>query len=589
MRLLPIVHRELVSAARRPATFRIRMAGALLAVLVYAFVLLAIAQSLPAANQGPTLFLSLATLAFYYCLFSGAYATADCISQEKRESTLGLLFLTDLRGYDVVLGKLVASSLNCVYGLIATLPVLATAILLGGLSASHAAKTLVVLLNTLFLSLSAGIFISCFSHSERKAMFGTLCFMLGLTFGPYAIANFHAYNPDQNSFMSFDSAFLTPSPLHAFELSSATGAARNVFFPVYLRSIGVGQLLAWSLLITSSVLLPRVCHDRPQGPTRARWSERFQQWAYGAHSTRHAFRRRLLNRNPILWLMGRDRLKADMVWLFLGGLIVVWAWGYWKFRELIFDWVTSAWLLLIVHGALKVWFTTEVCSRLAEDRKSGALELLFSTPLRDSDFAQGQTLALSRQFAGPAAVLLVLELMLLTRGLREFSYNASTEGVTLVFIAIMAVLVIDLWALRWVGAWMALKASSLNRAILATALRVLVLPWAIYLCLQAATTAWQYLVMFLGVQMAPGLWSLARSQNGVTVSLAFLACCWFGIGLSVALGFGWWARIQFFAHCRTLAAQRFDADAISGPPTLSDKQKSPAIAAATNRQSTLPA
>ena len=29
--------------------------------------------------------------------------TADSLSAEKREGTLGLLFLTDLRGYDVVL------------------------------------------------------------------------------------------------------------------------------------------------------------------------------------------------------------------------------------------------------------------------------------------------------------------------------------------------------------------------------------------------------------------------------------------------------------------------------------------------------
>ena len=36
---------------------------------------------------------------------------------------LGLLFLTDLRGHDIVLGKLAATSLRAVFGLVAIVPV----------------------------------------------------------------------------------------------------------------------------------------------------------------------------------------------------------------------------------------------------------------------------------------------------------------------------------------------------------------------------------------------------------------------------------------------------------------------------------
>ena len=64
-----------------------------------------------------------------YCLFSGRISTADCLSEEKREGTLGLLFLTDLKGYDVVLGKLAATSVSAFYGLLAALPVLAVPVL----------------------------------------------------------------------------------------------------------------------------------------------------------------------------------------------------------------------------------------------------------------------------------------------------------------------------------------------------------------------------------------------------------------------------------------------------------------------------
>ena len=56
------------------------------------------------------------------------------MSEEKREGTLGLLFLTDLRGFDVVLGKLVACSLRGAYGLVAALPVIGLALLMGGVT-----------------------------------------------------------------------------------------------------------------------------------------------------------------------------------------------------------------------------------------------------------------------------------------------------------------------------------------------------------------------------------------------------------------------------------------------------------------------
>ena len=126
MIVLPIVGRELRVAARRAITYRIRLWAALAAMLLATWKALSWSwQSASAATQGHSLFYTLSGLAFVYCLFVGARVTADCVSEEKREGTLGLLFLTDLKGWDVVLGKLVASSVNSFYGLLAVLPLLA--------------------------------------------------------------------------------------------------------------------------------------------------------------------------------------------------------------------------------------------------------------------------------------------------------------------------------------------------------------------------------------------------------------------------------------------------------------------------------
>src|SRR5437762_6345486 len=72
-------------------------------------------RTVPSAMHGRYLFRALFGFAFVYCLFIGARLTADCLSEEKRDGTLGLLFLTDLKGYDVVFGKLAATSVNSIY------------------------------------------------------------------------------------------------------------------------------------------------------------------------------------------------------------------------------------------------------------------------------------------------------------------------------------------------------------------------------------------------------------------------------------------------------------------------------------------
>src|ERR1051325_9751233 len=173
MTLLPIVDRELRVRARQKITHRFRLGSAFTAMLLVVFMLFMAAASSPQAIGQP-MFHVLSWLAFAYCLLEGARTTADCLSEEKRNGTLGLLFLTDLKGYDVVLGKFFASSLNSFYALIAMIPALAVPVLLGGVTGGEFWRLVLALLNALFFSLTAGTFVSSFSRDERRAWAGTL-------------------------------------------------------------------------------------------------------------------------------------------------------------------------------------------------------------------------------------------------------------------------------------------------------------------------------------------------------------------------------------------------------------------------------
>jgi hypothetical protein len=227
MIFLPIVERELRAAARRRGTYRIRWWTALITMVVSAWFLVVVA---PGGGRGNWLFSflrdratitsqivaqgfwplarrerraypasgsvrseqrsqrakdqaricevivarSLTWFELLLCLLAGVFFTADSLSEEKREGTLGLLFLTDLKGYDVVLGKLAATSVNAFYALLALLPVTALPLLMGGVTGEEFGRRALALVNALFISLATGLCVSIFARDGQRAMGATL-------------------------------------------------------------------------------------------------------------------------------------------------------------------------------------------------------------------------------------------------------------------------------------------------------------------------------------------------------------------------------------------------------------------------------
>src|SRR5437868_3411091 len=153
MPFLPVAAREVREASRQPRTYRWRWITAAAALGLMAFVWWVTRHSF---SQGHELFVAISTAAYIYCLVAGAVRTADTIAEEKRDNTLGLLFLTDLKEWDIVFGKLLSSSANCFFGLLALFPMLAIPVLMGGVPMDQFGKIILNLLNTLFLSLSWG-------------------------------------------------------------------------------------------------------------------------------------------------------------------------------------------------------------------------------------------------------------------------------------------------------------------------------------------------------------------------------------------------------------------------------------------------
>ena len=135
MVLLPVVERELRVASRGRAAYRVRFWAVLVMLALFVWFLKTSGLDQNNSRFGTAAMTVLLFPAFVLSLFIGVIATADCVSSEKREGTLGLLFLTDLSGWDVALGKLCANSLKSFYAVLGAFPVYGCPTILCGLAA----------------------------------------------------------------------------------------------------------------------------------------------------------------------------------------------------------------------------------------------------------------------------------------------------------------------------------------------------------------------------------------------------------------------------------------------------------------------
>ncbi len=560
MTFLPIVERELRVAARRPTMYRARLFAALGVMLVW-LVLVIGSRRASAAELSQTLFIAFGVIALLFCLLAGIFLTADCLSQEKRDGTLGLLFLTDLKGYDVVLGKLLATSAHSVYGLLAVFPVLGLPLLLGGVTGAEFWRVMVVLLATLFLSLSLGMAVSAIASDARQAMAGTLLGMLFLAGVLPALWWLHVAAFSSMRWLGL----MTPSPVRAFinafdaYYSTRTGSSE---FWVSLQLLAV---LGLGLLILAAVVLPRVWHEKaakvadfsfskyvPFGVKRmSQKSPTVRLARAGLGITRR--RRPSDGTNPYLWLASRPCSAEFTGRLLFGLLLAVWflflAISVYRTngKDAFIACLFSAYA---VHQVGKYLAAVEATRQLSEDKQSGVLELLLVTPLQESQIESGYAGALWLRLRPLMMVLLCVNLgMCLAVWLypRHLSMSAKDQTVfTELFLGGALVLLSDFWAIRKVGMPVALRAKRHQRAVLGTCLRVMTVSWAAI-----------FLFIFLMINF----------KGGVSEETIFgIFALWFILGLVTSLLVGAQASVSLpYGLRRFISEGRAKPDNVAAP------------------------
>jgi hypothetical protein len=488
MRFLSIAERELRAGARQKSTHRVRwITGAvffgLLLWLMWVF----------HGLRAPQVFTVFSALTLAYCILIATAGTADCLSAEKREGTLGLLFLTNLNGAEIIGGKLCSSALAAVYGLFAIFPLMAVQLLIGGITLQHFGRTVLSLVVAILFSIAAGFFAS--SLCVRQFTSVALASGLALFFSGGLMAAAAAARALSRVKPWISESLETFSPIYTF---MAAGATRPPALNHYWRSVlAVGGMSA-VFLVFATLRVTLTWRDRPRA-ARAWWRfEPPQSWRERGCAAREALRRRLLAINPFFWLGGRRPVSSPVFMVVIVAVVVVTSWvaapyfgrvmragTYTMMVGQLFAWL---WGALAIHALVLYYGAMTASQRLAEDKQSGALELVLSTPTTVGSISSGLWMAYGRRMFFPAIVAILAHIFFIWQGLTmavldpptpkllpgttpsQFFWAALlnrpiagvqiewgfTIALRIVLLALLLLMMV--WAtLGWVGRWLGLR------------------------------------------------------------------------------------------------------------------------------------
>ena len=444
MSVLPIVVRELRAESRRPLNYWLRTIGA--GAMVFVMVLILADPRIRPGDFGTRLFYSLNATLFTAIWVLVPLLTADCLSREKREGTLGLLFLTSLRPVTIVLGKSLIHGGRALSLLLAATPMLAFPLLLGGVAIQDVAMAAMLDTSALALALAAGLLASALFKDGTRVLFAAelLSLLIAFEFMCAHLFLFVGINAQAGAFarLGFNPGASSPGTIlhwyrmnnsgltlwfEAFSLNtgwqpadpnanwrnwtgvdftwSGNWAGNNVALQ-HAWFAGVGRLLGFSLAAFGGVLLIAAWHvartwrETPASRRQILWFQFF----CAPRFWRTVFRgkmSRLMDRNPIGWLQQCAWHARLARWGWCLALVVL------ECKLVMDPQITYLWsgqFFFAFLLLLAVAFSASNSFR--QERETGLMELLLVTPINKWQIIAGRVRGLWGQFF-PAALILV--------------------------------------------------------------------------------------------------------------------------------------------------------------------------------------
>ncbi len=221
---LPLLAKELIEQAARKRTYVIRVLYAVL--LFFASVMffhdtLQVSSASPLAvlGRGKDMFVVLVALQFAGVYFFMPAMTCSVVTHEKERASLQLLFLTRLGPWTILFEKLLSRLIPMFGFLLLSLPLLAFAYTLGGISPEFLASGIWLLMLAVIQTGTLALACSTFFRTTVGAFIWTYLLGLFMFFGPalgwllvYSLTGFQIENAARAWFPMFNSVemFMLP-------------------------------------------------------------------------------------------------------------------------------------------------------------------------------------------------------------------------------------------------------------------------------------------------------------------------------------------------------------------------------------------
>jgi len=413
MNVLPVITRELRAQARQPFTYWLRMLG-LVAIIGAAGAFVVEHGLMPGSGGQMFAFLHGTLLLSIWVLVP--MSVADCLSQERREGTLGLLLLTPLRPWDIVLAKAAAHVLRAFTLWLVVLPVMALAFLQGGVGWREALLSTSINFSSLCAAVGAGVLASSCSKQWLRALSLAAVFS-GVAFGLVAICKILVLGliamfvmPQQISLPSLDQLFggawMYVTDWRAAWSQIFTGFGmrasylRAMMFAEVVSSLVVFSL-SLGLLWLAALNVRRRWREEPPSARVQQMEKVFCEPVIGVAFLRGWMRRKLA-RNPIGWLEQRRWSGRLVTWSWFAIIISVQS-AVLTDRHFFQNYggaqAVMAWLLA---GSM----AASAAGSFRRERETGVLELLLVSPLTTGQIIGGRLRGLWGQFL-PSIVMLL--------------------------------------------------------------------------------------------------------------------------------------------------------------------------------------
>ncbi len=475
MTFLPVLERELRVRARSRATFWTRFAVVLVAMVVCLPELFSGGFGRSAGSNGRFVFNGAVVIGFLLAC-GGCLLTADVISRERREGTLGLLLLTRVRNLDVLLGKFASAGLMSLCGLAALLPLMMIPVLAGGVTGGEAFRKGLAILNTLFLALAVGLWASAAAREQARAVGRAAGILAALILIPLLLPVFEI----------LPSWFVGPIST----LVAAGDQIHKQFAESYWISLALVHVTAWALLAVANRRLGKASLE-----TDEKIPNRFAPYEY--YDVYRSFKRKWPRGwtgetpQPVGFLTQRQRGIRAAIWaaawivliLQVGGLALM-PFGFVGFLS-VFRWLP----INVIPAALIAWAMSRF---MIDARQNGAWELLITTPVGARTIVSAQWNALKQILWGPLLVMLCPYLVQALFVGRRFGPVWTLDQIIRQWAYLLfglANTIFGIAALCWAGLWFGFKARSQAAAIGWTVVMAKAVPFLIYLSSQGLFTS----------------------------------------------------------------------------------------------------